>query len=74
MGITDELSNFNISKVREKHVFKKFGDLSSNIQIYKVKVKNIKEATELVEGFDEKVELRRILPLLNGRKLTPEIQ
>jgi hypothetical protein len=35
-------------------VFKKFGDSYSNIQIYKVKVRDIKEATELVEGFDEK--------------------
>ena len=54
VGVTDERSNFEISKVPEKHVFKKFGDSYSNIQIYKVKVKNIKEATELVEGFDEK--------------------
>ena len=53
VGVKDEMSNFEMSKVPEKHVFKKFGDSYSNLQIYKVKVKSIKEATELVEGFDE---------------------
>ena len=53
VGVKDEMSNFEMSKVPEKHVFKNFGDSYSNLQIYKVKVKSIKEATELVEGFDE---------------------
>ena len=53
VGVKDEMSNFEMSKVPEKHVFKKFGDSYSNLQIYKVKAKSIKEATELVEGFDE---------------------
>ena len=54
IGVTDDRSKYEISKVPEKHVFKKFGETYSNIQIFKVKVKNCREATELVEGFDEK--------------------
>ena len=35
-------------------MFKKFCETYSNIQVFNVKVKNIDEVIDLIEGFDEK--------------------
>ena len=52
--ITDDRANFKIKKVPDKHVIRKNGANFSSLQIFRVQIKNEKQATDLVESFDEK--------------------
>ena len=54
MNITDDRANFIIKKVPDKHVIRKKGDNFSSLQIFEVQIKNVKQATDLIESFDEK--------------------
>ena len=52
--ITDDRANFKIKKVPDKHVIRKNGANFSSLQIFRVQIRNEKQATDLVESFDEK--------------------
>lgn len=51
IGITDIRSNYEISRKAERNIIKKDGETFRNLQVFKVKIKNVKEAKEVLEGF-----------------------
>ena len=52
--IIDEKSDFKMERVPDKHIIKKNGEVFESYQMFKVKIKNVKEAIETLECFDEK--------------------